>query len=269
MSRSFKLTIAYDGTDFAGWQVQPNQPTIQQKLQRAFLKVTGEEVQVIGSGRTDSGVHALGQVASCRVENWRAPAANLVRALNAHLPDTITVRDAVDAPDDFHAIRDAVRKRYRYQLQLSGLRDAFEFRYRWHVHGRYDLEVMQAAANRILGRHDFRSFQASGADPKITTTRTIFACDVIEQRLIKDGGRFVAIEIEADGFLYNMVRNIVGTLIEVGRGKRPDEWIDEVLEARDRNVAGQTAPPMGLFLLWVDYDGNDKVGQAENASSES
>ena len=251
MSRSFKLTIAYDGTGFAGWQVQPGKATIQGALQDAFLKLTGNRVQVIGSGRTDAGVHAIAQVASCRL-SWRDPAERLVRALNSQLPDTIAVTDACDAVADFHAIRDATGKRYRYQLQVGGVRDPFQYSFRWHLHGTIDRNAIRAAAQRIVGRHDFQSFQASGSDRK-TTVRNVVACDLIEQSTGVGEASHLAIEVEADGFLYNMVRNIVGTLIEVGRGKQTPNWIDDVLAACNRDVAGPTAPAHGLFLTRVDY----------------
>jgi tRNA pseudouridine38-40 synthase len=250
--RTFKLTIAYDGTDFAGWQVQPGKPTLQAALQTALRAVTGEAIAVVGSGRTDSGVHAIGQVASCRLP-WRAEPDRLSVALNANLPNTIVVRETVEAPTDFHAIRDALGKRYRYQLQLGGIRDPFEYRYRWTLHRKINVDRMRAAAERLVGRHDFASFQASGSDRK-TTVRDVRACDVIEQLTAQaDVGRHLAIEVEANGFLYNMVRNIVGSLVEVGRGKYPPEWIDEVIAKRNRDAAGPTAPPHGLFLLRVDY----------------
>lgn len=250
MLRTFKLTIAYDGTEFAGWQVQPGKPTIQGMLQKACRSITGSDIHVIGSGRTDSGVHAIAQVASC-VLPWRAEAERLACALNANLPDTILVRKAVDAPPGFHAIRDAIGKRYRYQLQIGGMRDPFEYRYRWLLHREVDVERMRAAAARFIGRHDFASFQASGSDRK-TTVRDLRACDVLLQHTDTDR-QHLAIEVEADGFLYNMVRNIVGSLVEVGRGKHPPEWIDEVIAKRNRDVAGPTAPAHGLFLLRVDY----------------
>ncbi len=134
VDRFFKLTIAYDGAEFAGWQVQPQEATVQGCLQKAFKRLTGEEIQVIGSGRTDAGVHAVAQVASCCVA-WRDTAEQLMRALNTQLPDSIAVREASDAAPGFHAIRDAIGKRYRYQLQVGGVRDAFDYRYRWHLHG--------------------------------------------------------------------------------------------------------------------------------------
>ncbi len=253
MSRSFKLTIAYDGTGFSGWQIQPQRKTIQETLQQALFKISQEPVKVVGSGRTDAGVHALAQVASCTLQRWRASATDLGRAINTQLPDTIVVREAVDAPDGFHAIRDAIGKRYRYQLQVGGARDVFEYRYRWLVNGSLDVEAMKQAASCFLGRHDFASFQAAGADAKKTTTREIRMCQLIEQRITESGEIYLSIEVEADGFLYNMVRNIVGTLVEVGRGKQTPEWIGDVIDACDRRAAGPTAPPHGLFLVRVDY----------------
>ena len=252
-SRSFKLTLAYDGTDYAGWQVQPHQPTIQATVQSALATITGETVQVIGSGRTDSGVHAFAQVASCTIGSWRSGAHDLMRAINAHLPASIVVNSVDEAVSGFHAIRDATAKRYRYQLQLGGQRDVFEHRYRWHLRQKLDLDAIHQAAAKLTGRHDFASFQASGADPRITTTRNLRVCQLIEQPTGNRKRQHWAIEVEADGFLYNMVRNIVGTLMEVGRGRQPPEWIDEVLAARNRNVAGPTAPAHALFLVRVDY----------------
>jgi tRNA pseudouridine38-40 synthase len=255
-SRSFKLTVCYDGTNYAGWQVQPQQKTIQRTLQNALTAVTGEAVTIVGSGRTDSGVHALGQAASCTIERWRASASDLMRALNANLPECIVVREAIDMPAGFHAIRDASGKQYRYQLQVGGLRDVFEHRYRWHLQQSLDIAAMRLAAACFLGRHDFVSFQASGADPKKTTTRHIRACEVSEQETTSVDALHLAIEVEADGFLYNMVRNIVGTLVEVGRGKQTPDWIAQVIEAKNRCEAGPTAPPHGLFLVRVDYPEN-------------
>lgn len=264
-TRSFKLTIAYDGTDLAGWQIQPDQPTVQALLQRAVRQVTGESAVVIGSGRTDSGVHAVGQVASLRLENWSHPADRLARAINTKLPDTVVVNEAIEMPVGFHAIRHASGKRYRYQLQLGGTRDAFEHRYRWQVFGRIDIDAMADAATRFVGTHDFASFQATGAERR-TTTRTIKACELVRQRrrdddvpLAKQGradsdGIRVAIEVEANGFLYNMVRNIVGTILEVGRGRLAADAIADVIAARRRAAAGQAAPAAGLCLLWVAHD---------------
>ncbi|WP_372723438.1 tRNA pseudouridine(38-40) synthase TruA [Novipirellula sp.] len=252
VDRTFKLTIAYDGTDFSGWQIQPQKPTIQGMLERALVKLTRQRVHVTGSGRTDAGVHALAQVASLRTAHWRASASDLVKAMNVNLPPTIVVTDAVDAPDDFHAIRDAIGKRYRYQLQVGGQRNVFDYRYRWHLYHDIDLDAVTEAAGRFVGKHDFASFQAVGS-PRKTTTRHVKVCEIIREPSMNGGGNLFSIEIEADGFLYNMVRNIVGTLMEVGKGKYPPQHIDNVIEAANRDAAGPTAPPQALFLKRVDY----------------
>lgn len=259
MSRSFKLTVAYDGADYVGWQVQPNGPSIQAVLEQALKSVTKQAVSIIGSGRTDAGVHALGQVASCTIDSWNATADELRKALNTQLPDAIVVHQVVDAPNGFHAIRDAYGKRYRYQLQIGGAHDPFEHRYRWRLNRSIDVDLMRTAASLIVGEHDFVSFQAAGA-PRPTTVRHVTACELIEQpdplgqdQRISAQRQLLAIEVEANGFLYNMVRNIVGSLVEVGRGKHAPSWISDVIAARNRDVAGPTAPPQGLFLLRVDY----------------
>jgi len=254
------MTVAYDGTQYAGWQVQLRRQTVQGALEKAIAQVANERVRVTGSGRTDSGVHAIAQVASFSLSHWRARAEDLGRALNSKLPPDIAVSEIVDAAADFHAIRDALGKRYRYQLQIGGGRDAFEYRYRWHLPGPIDGAAMRLAAEQLRGLHDFASFQAAGSDRK-TTVRDVRALEIIDQDAAGgaeqggdgEGVKRLAIEVEADGFLYNMVRNIVGTLVEVGRGKRDPAWAAEVLAARDRTVAGPTAPPHGLFLLRVDY----------------
>jgi len=252
VTRTFRLTIAYDGTEYAGWQVQPDQSTIQGTLQQAIRKATGQDVAVIGSGRTDAGVHALGQVASCRFPVWTASADALGRAINSRLPASIVVREVVDAPEDFHAIRDATGKRYRYQIQVRRQRDPFQHRYRWRLRRSVDVDAMNRAAGRIIGLRDFASFESAGARRK-TSVRHVRACDVTAADDFSATGH-LAVEVEADGFLYNMVRNIVGTLVEVGYGKQPPEWIDDVLRRENRIHAGPTAPPQGLFLKEVYYD---------------
>lgn len=258
--RTFKLTVAYDGTDFAGWQVQPGKATIQGGLQSALLALTGERVAVVGSGRTDAGVHALGQVASFRLSRWRASPDALARALQTKLPDTIAVQDVVEAAGHFHALRDATAKRYRYRIRVGGTADPFGDRYCWRLGVDVDFDAVVAASRRIVGRHDFASFQAAGA-PRKTTVRDVRLCDWTQEPGTFDPlplatplrGRRWTLEIEADGFLYNMVRNIVGSLVEVGRGRRPPDWIRQVMRARDRRQAGPTAPPQGLFLQRVTY----------------
>lgn len=251
MTRTFALTIAYDGTDYAGWQVQPDQQTIQGTLQQAIRKSTGQQVTVTGSGRTDAGVHAFGQVASCRFPIWTAGTDALNKAINSRLPDSIVITEVHPAPDDFHAIRDCIGKRYRYQLQVRGQRDPFQHRYRWRLRRLVDVSLMQAAAAKIIGHRDFSSFESAGAERK-TSVRDVRDCVVIPAQDYDQTGH-LAVEVEANGFLYNMVRNIVGTLVEVGLQKQPPEWIDEVLSRQNRIYAGPTAPPQGLFLKEVFY----------------
>lgn len=248
--RTLKLTLSYDGAAYAGWQAQPAEKTVQETLEGAIIKVTGQRTRTIASGRTDAGVHALGQVVAFRTES-DLPADVLQRALNAELPHDIAVLEAVEAADGFHPIRDAVRKRYRYVLHDGPVRDVFKRAYCWHYNrGRLDAEAMHRAAKILLGKHDFRSFQSSGA-PRESTLRTVF--DICVERGRGGSEDCVTVEIEADGFLYNMVRAIVGTLVEVGRGAQPESWPAEVLQAADRSAAGPTAPPQGLFLVRVDY----------------
>ncbi len=246
--RFLKLTIAYDGTDFAGWQVQPNARTIQQTLEDALQTITGEQMRVTASGRTDAGVHALGQVVSLATESSLS-AHVLCRALNANTPHDLVVLNVAEAQDGFHAIRDAVRKRYRYVIHNTPLPDVFLRAYAWHIPQPLDLGAMREAAELLIGTRDFASFQAAGSD-RATTVRTVSQLPITGD---KSTSR-IEIEVEADGFLYMMVRNIVGTLVEVGRGNHPADWVREVLAAGNRRLAGATAPPHGLFLVSVDYE---------------
>ena len=247
--RTIRLTLAYDGTAYAGWQVQPSQKTVQGVLEEAIEKVTGRRSRATASGRTDAGVHALGQVVAFRTD-CRLDAGVLRRALNAELPDDVAVLDVIDAPERFHPIRDAVRKRYRYVIHDGPVRDVFARRYAWHCRGALDAQAMARAARCLLGRHDFASFENSGSERQ-STVRTI--SDVGVRRGQGGSEHVVTLEVEADGFLYNMARAIVGTLVEVGRGAENESWVAEVLAAGDRSAAGPNAPPQGLFLVQVDY----------------
>jgi tRNA pseudouridine38-40 synthase len=251
--RSIKLTLAYDGTAYAGWQVQPEEKTVQEVLERAIEKVTGQRVRAIASGRTDAGVHALGQVVGFRTRT-HLPADVLRRALNAELPRDVAVLEASEVNGRFHPIRDAVRKRYRYAIRDGPVRDVFRRRYCWQHPSRLDEAAMARAAEALVGRHDFHSFQSAGAERK-DSIRTVFELTVERGRGVEQD--VISIEVEADGFLYNMVRAIVGTLVEVGRGARGEAWVAQVLAAQDRRAAGPTAPPQGLFLVRVDYDSID------------
>ena len=174
------------------------------------------------------------------------------RGVNTLLPESIVITNAVEAPDGFHAIRDSIGKRYRYQLQLGGVRDAFAYRYHWRVKYAVEIDRMRQATKHFLGEQDFASFQGAGS-VRLTTVRDVRACDLTIDKAASDGTPRISIEVEAGGFLYNMVRNIVGTIVEVGRGKYPPEWIDEIIEAKNRDIAVPTAPPQGLFLKRVDY----------------
>lgn len=247
--RYLKLTLSYDGTDYVGWQVQPNGDSIQARMETAWNQVTGESIRITASGRTDAGVHAEGQVCSVPTHS-QLDNATLLRAINANLPNDIAVVAVDDAPEGFHAIRDALRKTYRYQLQFGRIRDVLSRRYRWYIPRPLDVEAMGAAAARLRGQHDFASFQAAGSERQ-TTIRNLMRLD-IDRRLTR-GFEHVDLEFEADGFLYNMVRNLVGTLVEIGLGKQPPEWVDEVLASKDRRRAGPTAAAHGLFLVRVVY----------------
>lgn len=247
--RFFKLTLAYDGAAYAGWQWQPNLPTIQGALEAALLQVTGEPIRAIASGRTDTGVHALGQVVSFKAQTG-LPSEVLCKAINANLPDDVLALDVREAPEGFHAIRDALGKRYRYVIQDGPRRDLFARAYSWHIRQRLDEQAMRRAAEPLSGTHDYRSFETAGSQ-RLTSVRTVR--QILVERLFVDLSERVVIEVEADGFLYNMVRNMVGTLVEVGRGRRPESWPGEVLAACDRRLAGMAAPPQGLFLVRVDY----------------
>ena len=247
--RSVKLILAYDGTAYAGWQVQPGEVTVQGVLEAALAKITGQTVRTLASGRTDAGVHALGQVVGLRLES-RLSNDVLRRALNAALPQDMAVLNVADTEEGFHPIRDAQRKRYRYVLHDGPVRDVFARHYCWQVPRPLHVEAMHRAASALLGKHDFCSFQSTGAD-RATTVRTIF--EITVRRGSAPDQNVVTVQVEADGFLYNMARAIVGTLVEVGRGARPESWVADVLQAADRSAAGPTAPPQGLFLVAVQY----------------
>ena len=249
--RFLRLTLAYDGTSYYGWQWQPDRPTVQGVLQRAIGKVTGESIQAIASGRTDAGVHAIGQAVSIATKSCLEPAV-LRRAINANLPRDVLVRDVCEAPLGFNAISAADSKRYRYVLLDDEFPDVFTRKYCWHVRGgRLDVERMHQAAQSLRGEQDFKSFEGAGSK-RVSTVRRISDIS-IDRRPYQEGERIV-LEVEANGFLYNMVRNIVGTLVEVGRNRRSVTWPREVLLARDRCCAGMTAPPQGLYLVRVLFD---------------
>lgn len=248
--RCFHLTVAYDGTEFSGWQWQPERRTVQGALEEAIHRVTGERLRVVGSGRTDAGVHAYGQAVSFTSSTRLEPDV-LLRAMNANLPHDVRVVQATEASADFCALRNSTGKRYRYLIHNAPIPDVFSRNRTWFVYDPLDVDAMGAAAQKLVGYHDFKTYETAGS-PRLSTCRTIR-----ELTVARDAGRSapdrIVIEVEADGFLYNMVRNLVGTLVQVGRGKESVDWPAEILAARDRRLAGPTAPPQGLYMLNVCF----------------
>jgi len=244
--RNLKLTVSYDGTDFHGWQIQPGRRTVQETLETAVTALTGERARVNASGRTDAGVHAVGQVVNLHT-NWRHAADAFQRALNAHLPSDVVIRDASDVPDAFDANRDARRKLYRYVIHDGPAPDIFRRRYCYHSQHRLDAAAMCRAAEPLRGKHDFHSFETDWPN-RLSSVRTITRLQLGRKN------DWIRLNVEADGFLYNMVRAIAGTLINVGRGYWPETEVAKILRAEDRGRAGPTAPAQGLFLMRVTYD---------------
>jgi tRNA pseudouridine38-40 synthase len=244
--RNFKMVVEYDGTSYCGWQRQKNGISIQQILEDKLRFITGETITVIGSGRTDAGVHACNQVASFKSDT-RLPAEILFRGINGLLPPDIVVKSLEEVDAQFHAQHDARGKIYVYRICNKQLRPALGRNYFWFIHHPLDLPAMEQAAGYLTGRHDFSCFCATGTQVK-DRVRTITGI-----ALKKDEDGLLEITVEAQGFLKYMVRNIVGTLVEIGRGKRPPEEMKEIIDSRDRNIAGITAPACGLYLMGVKY----------------
>lgn len=247
--RKVKLLIAYDGTDYHGWQVQPGVQTVQETLCKAATSLIGRKVHVHGASRTDAGVHALGQVGLIETVT-PIPTENFPRALNDRLPHDIAVLDAEEPAWNFNVIGDVRCKLYRYTIHVGKVRPVLGIRYCWHLPTGLDVEAMNKAAQLIVGKNDFRSF-ASAADTRESTVRTIFRCDVLRGQ--GDKADEIYVEVEGDGFLYNMVRNIVGTLVDIGHGRWEPKCMAGILEAKDRTAAGQLAPASGLCLVWIRY----------------
>ena len=243
--RNIKLTVAYDGSEYHGWQIQPGKRTIQGTLTEAIQNLIGCEVRVFGASRTDAGVSALGQVALVQIDS-AIPVENLARAITDRLPSDIAVAEAVEVAQDFDIIGAVKSKLYRYTIFTGRDRPVLQVRHCWHLPAKLDTTAMARAAKMLVGKKDFKSF-AAAADKRETSVRTILRCNVTR----KDD--WVYIDVEGDGFLYNMVRNIVGTLVEVGIGRWKHGKINEILEAKDRTAAGPIAPAAGLCLVWVKY----------------
>jgi len=247
--RKYKLTIAYDGTAYEGWQVQKIGTGVQQLVETALAKLFPSTPRLHSSSRTDTGVHALGMVAHFEVPRAEArmTARKLILALNAHLPEDIRIVSAAKAAKDFHARFDAAGKQYRYFVWNHSAMNPLLRQSAWHVPRKLDLKLMRAAAKLFVGKHDFQSFTANPGYERNSTVRNLTRCDVK-----KSGSQFTVI-IEGDGFLYKMCRGIVGTLVQAGLGKFPPEEIDVMLAKADRRVAGMTAPAHGLVLWKVFY----------------
>ncbi|MCW8130318.1 MAG: tRNA pseudouridine(38-40) synthase TruA [Planctomycetota bacterium] len=266
MPTRIKLTLEYDGTDFHGWQVQDRADgggvrTIQGEIERALRKLTGQPVRIAGAGRTDEGVHALGQVATFDLpDGCNVAAEGLAQGLNAHLPPDVAALKAEAMPPDFHAMASSAGKIYRYQILNRRTRPAVARRMHWHVRFELDVDKMRAAAAHFVGTHDYTAFATTLADiqakraeegkTELETVRTIHRVEVTARGSYGGAsGAEIFVEVEGSGFLYKMVRTMVGSLAEVGRGKEEPDWIARVLASKDRRLAGPTAPAKGLFLV--------------------
>ena len=254
-SRNIKLTIQYNGTKYHGWQRQISRISIQEVIQTAIKKMTGEQVCLIGSGRTDAGVHALAQVANFHTDS-RIPLEGFLKGLNSLLPEDIAILEASEVAPDFHSIRNSICKIYCYHILASKTKSPFWNKRVWLLNRNLDIDAMKMALPQLMGTLDFSAFKASGSNAK-TSIRTIHLCEIKPiswEIFTPPGGLHYIFTIAADGFLRYMVRNIVGLLVQIGLGKRSYEDMASVIASRDRSSAGPTAPPQGLYLKHVYYD---------------
>jgi tRNA pseudouridine38-40 synthase len=242
---NIKVVLEYDGSGFAGWQQQAHGRTVEAELKRALKAVTGQDLKVYAAGRTDAGAHAEGQVVSFQTDGRISP-HRLVAALNARLPADVAVLSGEEVPEEFHARYSAKWRRYRYRYLDRPSRPALERGRCWHVRGALDVDAMSAAAKALPGKHDWTSY-CSASEPADSRVRDMRSARVVRR------GHVVELELVAEGFLRGLARSIAGALAEVGRGRRPPEWVGEVLEARDRRRAAKTAPAGGLTLMEVIY----------------
>jgi len=245
-TQRYKLVVAYDGSGYAGWQVQPGVKTIQGELERCFKKLAGEVVKIHGSGRTDQGVHAAGQVAHLDLPAY-FQCKTIIRAMSALLPPDIRVLKAMKAADTFHARRSAVSKEYRYFIWNGSVLPPFSCRYRTHVYRELDVRAMRKAAKMLTGKHDFAAFTANPKRVVESTVRTL------SMLAVRKSGREIVIIARSDGFLYRMVRSLAGFLIRVGQGDIPCSEAGQILDRQIRTAVVPTAPPQGLFLWRVNY----------------
>jgi len=243
--KTIRLTIEYDGTDFVGWQIQPNGRSVQETLEGALGRVLGSAVRIHSAGRTDAGVHARGMTAHFETER-DLPLVAYREGVNRFLPSDVAVREAAEAPADFHARFDAQGKWYRYAIYCAPVRSPLQGRSAWHLRSFLDLAAMRRAAQAFVGRHDFAAFRSAGCDAR-TTVREVFSVELVQQ------GELLFVDVRGGGFLRNMVRVMVGTLVEIGMGRRPESDVSQLLLAGCRQKAGRTAPAQGLCLMEVWY----------------
>jgi len=254
---TFKLVLEYDGTDYAGWQRQPNASTVQAVLEDVLAGIAETKITTVAAGRTDAGVHALGQVVSFQTDRRLTP-RDWLRALNARLPDDISVLSAESVPDEFHARYSATGKLYRYRILNRSERSPLLRHRTWNIYKPLDEQAMRVAAVQLVGRHDFSAFECMPTDNDNPI------CD-IRSFVLQREGDLLDLSVYADRFLKQMVRSMVGTLVEIGQGKRPAAEMVSILDGRSRSAAGRTAPPQGLYLVRVDYEegsrrrGNDQA----------
>jgi len=244
--RNLRLTISYDGTDFVGWQTQPGFRTVQETIQKSIEKITNQNITLYASGRTDTGVHAIAQVANFRVDTSISE-AKLLTSLNALLPEDISISEIIEVPYDFHSVKDAIKKHYRYVIKQSVIPDPLYRRYSYRVKYELDHQKMHNASQYLIGTHDFQCFESEWPN-RLNSIRTIYRASINRM------GPWIWFNIEGNGFLYNMVRSIAGTLIEIGRGTWPEDKIPELIRLKERKLAGPTAPANGLFLVKVSYE---------------
>lgn len=248
--RCYAITVAYDGTRYVGWQTQPNGLAIQQVLSESIAEVVGHRVNLHGSGRTDAGVHAEGQVAAFSTDAWKHSAEQLVRAINQRLPQDISVLESRRVQVGFDPIRNAIAKTYRYTIRNSSVPDPLKHAYQWWIPRTLDIELMRQGANRLIGTLDFKTFESLGSNRK-TSIRTVHKLEVLPVPSL--AGTEIHIVIQADGFLYNMVRNITGALVQIGKGRFDPKRLDTMIESKQRDLESQTAPARGLCLMSVEY----------------
>ena len=262
MIRNILLTIEYDGTDFFGWQIQPEARTVQGEIQRVLKILCGTDVKVDGTSRTDAGVHALGQRASFTADLKGLPPEKLAYVMNNLLAPDVKILEAAVCPPDFHARYRAVGKKYVYKIMNGAPKDVFNRHFYYFYDRPLDPEKMREAAGQLVGTHDFRAFMAQGSTPQETTVRTIRSYDVAwkDRPELAEGCREITLTVAGNSFLYNMVRIMTGTLVEAGLGRIAPEDIPGILQSGDRSRAGHTAPPQGLYLAEVYYSEEELNG---------